>query len=65
MAANDIKSYLGYFNKLVSHSKNTYCRSMGKKAVDVDYSTLTKEIESSHKAHKLVTESGLLNTKVF
>ena len=38
---------------------------MGKKAVDSDYSTLTKEIESSHKAHKLVTESGLLSTKVF
>ena len=38
---------------------------MGKKAVDSDYSTLTKEIQWSHKAHKLVTESGLLSTKVF
>ena len=31
MTANNKKSYLGYFNKLVDEYNNTYHRSIGKK----------------------------------
>ena len=50
MTANDSKYYLRYLNKLVDKYDNTYHRSIGKKAVDADYSGLTEEIDSSHKS---------------
>ena len=52
MAANCSGSYLGYVNKLVDKYNNTYRRSLIKRAIDTDYSALTNEIESSHKALK-------------
>ena len=50
MTENDSKSFLGNLNKLVHKYNNTYHRSIGKKAVDANYSALAEEIESSHKA---------------
>ena len=50
MTENDSKSVLGNLNKLVHKYNNTYHRSIGKKAVDANYSALAEEIESSHKA---------------
>ena len=52
MTATDNKSYLGFLIKLVDQWNNTYHPSIGKKAVDADYSILTNEIESIHKAPK-------------
>ena len=52
MTANDSKSYLGYFNKLVDEYNNTYYHFIDKKPIDADYSALTEDIESSHKAPK-------------
>ena len=52
MACNDNKSYLGYLNKLVDEYNNTYHHSIGKKLFHADYSALTEEIKSSHKAPK-------------
>ena len=51
MTANDSKSCLGYLNKLVDKCNN-YHGSIGKKPIDTDYSDLSEEIESSHKAPK-------------
>ena len=44
MAANDRKSYLSYFNKLVAQYSNTYCHSINKKPVNADYSILLKKL---------------------
>ena len=52
MAANDSKSYLGFFNKLVNEYNSSYHCSIGKKSIHAFYLTLTLEIESSHKAPK-------------
>ena len=52
LTANDSKSCLGYLNKLVDQYNNTYYHSIGEKPVDADYSDLTEEIESLHKAPK-------------
>ena len=52
MTADDGKSYLGYLNKLMDEYNNTYHCSIGKKPVEVDYSALNDEIESSHKVPK-------------
>ena len=52
MAASDSKSYLSYLNKLVDEYNNTYHHSIGKTPTHTDYSALTEEIESSHKAPK-------------
>ena len=40
MASKDSKSYLGYLNKLLNEHNNTYHRSINKKPIDADYSTL-------------------------
>ena len=42
MKANDSKSDLAYLNKLVDQYKNTYHHSIGKKAINADYSALTE-----------------------
>ena len=47
MAANDSRSYLGFFNKLVDEYNYAYHRSTGKKPVDTEYSTLTEEMKLS------------------
>ena len=52
MTANDSKSYLRYLNKLVDQYNNPYHSSIGKNAICIDYSALTADIESSHKAPK-------------
>ena len=52
ITANDSKSYLGCLNELVDEYKNTYQWSIHKKHIDVDYSNLTKEIETNPKAPK-------------
>ena len=39
-------------NKLVDEYNNNYHHSISKKLFGVDYSALSKEIESSHKAPK-------------
>ena len=44
MTANDSKSYLDHVNKLADKYYNNYHRAIGKKPIDVDYSTLTEEI---------------------
>ena len=44
MTANESKSYLGYFNKLIDECSNSYYRSVSKNTMHVDYSALTKEI---------------------
>ena len=46
MAANDIKTYLGYLNKLVDKYNKSYHCCINKKSMDADYSALTKEIEA-------------------
>ena len=50
MTANICKPYLGYLNKLVDESNNTYHWSIDKKFIHCDYSALTKKIESGHKS---------------
>lgn len=52
MTANQKKSYLSYFNKLVDQFNNTYHRSIGENLVDSDFFALTEESESSHEAPK-------------
>ena len=42
MKANDSKSHLAYLNKLVDQYNNTYHHSIGKKAINADYSALTE-----------------------
>ena len=40
MTANDSKSYLSYFNKLVDQYNNTYHHFVNKRPTNVDYSAL-------------------------
>ena len=63
MAANDNKCYLGYLIKLVDKYKNTYYRSISKKAIDVDYSALTEKVESSQKTPKFKADDRARITK--
>ena len=42
MKANDSKSDLAYLNKVVDQYNNTYHHSIGKKAINADYSALTE-----------------------
>ena len=63
MTANDSKSYLGYLNKLVDQYNNTYHCSIGKKPIDVDYSALNEDTESSHKAPKFKVGDRVRITK--
>ena len=52
MEANDSKSYLGQFNKLVDEYNNSYHSSIRKNPIDVDHSALTEEIQTNLKAPK-------------
>ena len=52
MATNDSKSYLPYLIKLVDRYNNAYHHSIDKKPINVDYSALTKKIETNLKASK-------------
>ena len=52
MRANDSKSYLSYFNKLVDQYNNTYNHSINKKPINADYSALTEKIATNSKALK-------------
>ena len=45
MTANDSKSCLGYFNKLVDENNNSYHHPIGTKPIDVDCSAFYKEFE--------------------
>ena len=67
MAANDSKSYLRYFIKLVDHNNNTYYHSIGRKPISADYLALTEKLRPILKllSLKLMTESELLNIKTF
>ena len=44
------RSYLDYLDKLVDEDNNTYYRSIGKNFIDVDYSALTRKIDTTHKS---------------
>ena len=63
MTVNGSTSYLSYFNKLVDQYNNTYHCSIGKKPVNADYSALSEEIESSHKAPKFKVGDRVRVTK--
>ena len=53
MTANDRKSYVGYWTKLVNDYNNSYHRCIGRTLFDADYSALTEKTESNHEAHKV------------
>ena len=66
LTANYSKSYFVYSNKLVDEYNNNYHCSTGEKPIHADYSTLSEEMESSHKATKFkVVASGLHSIKRF
>ena len=52
MKADNIKSYLIYFNKFVDQYNNTYYYSINKKPITADYTALADKIEVSSKAPK-------------
>ena len=52
MTGNNCKSYLDYLNKLVDECNNPYHCSIGKKHFHANYSAMSEEFESSHKACK-------------
>ena len=67
MTANDSKSYLSYSNELIVKYNKSYHRSIGKKPIDLDNSTLT--LWSKNRVIKLLNlklaiESGLLSTRI-
>ena len=67
ITANDIKSYLGYFNKLVDEYRNTYNHSIGKKPIFILIILLClKNLNQDIKLLnlKLMKESGLLSIKI-
>ena len=57
------KSYLAYLNKLVDQYNNTYYHSVDKKPINVDYSALTKKIETNLKASKFKVNNRVKITK--
>ena len=60
MTANDSKSSLSYLNELVDQYNNiTYGHFIGKRLINPDYSALTENIETNHKANrfKLISQS--------
>ena len=63
LTANNKKFYLGFWNKLVDEYNNTYHRSVGKKPVNADYFTSTKEIEMSPKSPKFNVVDRVITTK--
>ena len=63
MIANNSKSYLSYFNKLVDQYSNTYHHYIGKKPINVDNSTLTEKIETNPNALKFKANDKVRITK--
>ena len=65
MTADDNKSYLSYWNKLVDQYNNTYHYSTSKKPINADCSALTK-IRRILKllSLKLVIESEFLSIRI-
>ena len=63
MTANDSKSYLPYFNKLVNQYNNTYHHFINKKHINADYSSLAEKIETNHKAPKFKVNDKVRITK--
>ena len=63
LTANESKSDLGYLNKLVDEYNNNYHRFIGRKPVNADYSALTEDIESSHKASRFKVSDRVRITK--
>ena len=59
MTANDNKSYLSCFNKLVDQYSNTYDYSVNKKPVNTDYFALTEKIETNLRAPKFKINEGV------
>ena len=57
------KSYLGYLNKLEDEYNNTYYHSVGKKPIDVDYSTLTEDIETNPKSPEVKVDDKVRITQ--
>ena len=49
--------------KLVDENNKAYQRSIGKNPIDVDYSALNEEIESTHKAPKFKVGDTVRITK--
>ena len=45
ITANDNKSYLPYWNKLVDQYNNTFHHSVNKKPINADYSSLTEKLK--------------------
>ena len=58
LTTNDSKYCLGYLNKLLDECNNPYHRSI-RKPIHADYSALTEEIESNHKASKFKVGDGV------
>ena len=52
LTANEINSYLPYFNKLVDQYNETYHHSINKKPINADYSAFNEKIETNHNAPK-------------
>ena len=63
MIANDKKTYHSYLNMLVDDYNNTCCRSIDKKPINIDYSTLTEKTETNLKTPKFKVDYGFEITK--
>ena len=63
MTANDSKSYLSYWNKLVNQYNNTYHDTINKKPINADYSTLTEKLETNSKVPKFKVNGRVRITK--
>ena len=63
MTANDSKTYLSYFNKLLNLYNNTYHHSTDKKPINANYSVLTEKIETNSKARKSKVNDRVRVTK--
>ena len=63
MTANDSKSYLPYFDKLVDQGNNTFRHSINKNSINADYSALTETIEANLKAPKFKINDRVRITK--
>ena len=63
MTANDSKSYLSYWNKLVDQYNNIYHDTINKKPINADYSTLTEKLETNSKVPKFKVNGRVRITK--
>ena len=61
--ANNSKSHLPYFNKLVDQYNNTYHHSINKKPINANYSALTQNIEMNSRAPKFKVNDTVRITK--